>query len=617
MPDTLELDQIVIQATRYQLHPNNQPVKVNKFEAEELALYSGDNISRILEERSNVFVRNYGLGGLTTVSLRGMSPNQTQVIWNGFRINDPMNGLIDFSLIPSNFVNSLEVSSGNSSTAYGSGASGGSIHLDTGFRTRGASIWQTLGAFGKNIQGVGGGWNENNWHGTLMFQRENSDNDFTYLTDPDDSNSETGRRNNNAVDGLHTLATIGYDNRNISYTSTLWWYDVENQIPGSINFPSDNAVQTDKATRWLNHFGWEVGNHNLKLNLLISNTDQTYSDPGFDIYSANVTRHTGAEIIWRLQAAESLTMSQVATLSHTIAESENYEVRQTQRIFGLQTNPVWRVNERLRFFFGLRYDNYEISGDAISSSLGFNFHILPEHLILRGQVSSNFVAPTFNDLFWTPSGNPNLKAETNRKGEAGLLHIEEAGILDIESELSLFAGRHFDGIRWIFAPESGFFQAQNIDEIFVRGFELSSSQTWDFNSDIGLNTGFSLRQTRSTIEDYGEGGDSPEVGKQLVYTPEWVFQFDLSAEYRHISTGFNYVWNDERYTTQDHNSDSDPLVSYDHSNAFVSLSVPFNRFRLDLTGWLKNLFDHQYQVIHNYPIPGRHLQISARLNFIY
>lgn len=612
VPDTLELDEIRVQATRYHLQPNEQPVKVQQFDADDLTVYSGDNISRILEERGNVFVRNYGTGGLATVSMRGMNPNQTQVLWNGFTINDPMNGLIDFSLIPANFVNSLEISPGNSSTAYGSGASGGSIHLDTGFRTRGASAWQTFGAFGQNVQGIGGGWNENNWHGTLMFQRERSENDFAYQ-----AASETGRRNNNAIEGLHTLATVGYENPNISVNSTFWWYDVENEIPGSLNFPSNNAVQTDRAVRWLNQAVWNSGDHRLNLNLMLSSTDQTYSDPDFDTFSENATRHAGGELAWRFQPAENLTLTQVAALSQTSGESGSYEERRSQTVFGFQTNPVWRVSDQLRLFSGLRYDNYEISGDALSASLGFNFGILPDHLILRGQASRNFVAPTFNDLFWVPSGNPDLEPETNLKAEAGLLHTAERGVLDIETELSFFAGRHFDGIRWIFSPEAGYFEAQNIDEIFVRGFELGSTQRWNFTSDFSLGSGVSVRQTLSTIEDYGLGDDSPEIGNQLIYTPEWVFQFNLSAEYRALSAGFNHVWNDERYTTQDHTGADDPLASYQHSNAHISASLPFYRFRLDLTGRLKNVFDQQYQVINGYPVPGRHFQVTARLNFMY
>ena len=47
-----------------------------------------------------VFVKQYGRATLSTVSFRGTGPSHTQVTWNGMRINNPMLGMTDFSMIP-------------------------------------------------------------------------------------------------------------------------------------------------------------------------------------------------------------------------------------------------------------------------------------------------------------------------------------------------------------------------------------------------------------------------------------------------------------------------------------------------------------------------------------
>ena len=53
------------------------------------------------------------LGGaratLSTVAFRGTGPSHTQVVWNGMRINSPMLGMTDFSMIPSYFVDDAQL----------------------------------------------------------------------------------------------------------------------------------------------------------------------------------------------------------------------------------------------------------------------------------------------------------------------------------------------------------------------------------------------------------------------------------------------------------------------------------------------------------------------------
>ena len=67
---------------------------------ENIALSMAD----ILTFNSSIFVKSYGRATLSTVSFRGTSASHTQVTWNGMRINNPMLGMTDFSMIPSYFI---------------------------------------------------------------------------------------------------------------------------------------------------------------------------------------------------------------------------------------------------------------------------------------------------------------------------------------------------------------------------------------------------------------------------------------------------------------------------------------------------------------------------------
>ena len=80
---------------------------------ENIALSMAD----VLTFNSSIFVKSYGRATLSTVSFRGTSPSHTQVSWNGMKINNPMLGMTDFSMIPSYFIDDASLLHGTSSVA--------------------------------------------------------------------------------------------------------------------------------------------------------------------------------------------------------------------------------------------------------------------------------------------------------------------------------------------------------------------------------------------------------------------------------------------------------------------------------------------------------------------
>ena len=94
---------------------------------ENIALSMAD----VLAFNSSIFVKNYGRATLSTVAFRGTSPSHTQVTWNGMRINNPMLGMTDFSMIPSYFIDDASLLHGTSSVNETGGGLGGAVKLAT------------------------------------------------------------------------------------------------------------------------------------------------------------------------------------------------------------------------------------------------------------------------------------------------------------------------------------------------------------------------------------------------------------------------------------------------------------------------------------------------------
>src|SRR3989338_3493475 len=89
-------------------------------------------IPEVLEETPGITVRQAGgLGQLSTVSIRGSSAEQVAVFLDGVRLNTAAGGAVDFSTLPLNQLEKIEVIRGAGAHRFGSGSVGGVILLHT------------------------------------------------------------------------------------------------------------------------------------------------------------------------------------------------------------------------------------------------------------------------------------------------------------------------------------------------------------------------------------------------------------------------------------------------------------------------------------------------------
>ena len=108
-------------------------IAITKTEIDSVLLSQSLNssLAELLSKETPLFVKSYGMGSMATVSFRGTTSSHTQVKWNGLKINNPMLGQVDFSQLPVWMIDKVEILHGGSSLVEGSGALGGSIHLQS------------------------------------------------------------------------------------------------------------------------------------------------------------------------------------------------------------------------------------------------------------------------------------------------------------------------------------------------------------------------------------------------------------------------------------------------------------------------------------------------------
>src|SRR6185312_16261858 len=88
--------------------------------------YLGQDSSLNLQSRAPAGVQS-------DLSIRGTTFEQSLILLNGFRINDPETGHLNLDIpVPLDAISRIEVLHGSGSTFYGSDAIGGAVNLITG-----------------------------------------------------------------------------------------------------------------------------------------------------------------------------------------------------------------------------------------------------------------------------------------------------------------------------------------------------------------------------------------------------------------------------------------------------------------------------------------------------
>ena len=195
------------------------------------------SLTSLLNYNTVIYFKENGLGMTSSPSFRGTTSQQTVVVWNGININSQLLGQADFNTISTRGFNSIDVKPGGGSVVYGSGAIGGTIHLnnDLKFSDTFKNDFQIYyGEFNTLSAVYGITAATKKWSVDASFTRNSSDNDFKYVGQK--VWNTNGQYYNNTLD-----AAIGYkinQNNSIKFYSEI--FDGERHF----SLTSPNATKT-------------------------------------------------------------------------------------------------------------------------------------------------------------------------------------------------------------------------------------------------------------------------------------------------------------------------------------------------------------------------------------
>ncbi|MBP1652948.1 MAG: TonB-dependent receptor, partial [Bacteroidetes bacterium] len=143
-------------------------------------------------------------------------------------------------------------------------------------------------------------------------------------------------------------------------------------------------------------------------------------------------------------------------------------------------------------------------------------------------------------------------------------------------------------------------QMQNIGLVNIYGVDAGVQTSPRFFREIGTN--FSLKYTYQKATDNNN--------QQIVYVPLHSGSFTTNLSWKAWDLNYSFVYVGARYYGSVNIPEYYIEPWYTHD-----LSVSWHNRQLKLTGEINNVFNQYYDVIYNYPMPGRYYRMTASVNF--
>lgn len=549
------------------------------------------NISEVLRFQSPVYIKENGRGMVSSPSFRGTTAQQTAFVWNGVNINSLFVGQSDMNNIALFAADELRIKPGGGSVIYGSGAIGGTIHLDNtlhfnkGFTGNFFSEYGSFETFNTKLKA---GFSTEKFSFNASGSFSSSEND--YEVSEEDYKNLSGQYQNKSF----TLNS-GYK---INDQNILSW--ISEIFDASQNYPvfSNSQMKTKyESNTFRSLLTWKYQSEKIENYLRTAYLEDNFGyfakidgpkSNGGTSKTVLVKNDLSYEILRNLR------FNFINEFQNQIAEGYESGLKNPKRnIFSTAGLLRFQPSEKIYLEGGAKKDFIENVQSPFLFSLGANYKPTSWYEA-KINASKNFRNPSFNDLYWKPGGNLNLKSESSHQAEFANIFKDKS----LKITITPFIIEVQDLIRWI-PTSSGFYAPENVEKVLSKGIESSLSYRKKFReNDFKLNLGYTYTNSRNQ-----------ETKQQLTYVPLHKIFGNLDYQYRFFGIYLQGMFNGLTYTSTDENN-AEALQPYFVANA--GIFAEYQNFKL--TFKVNNIGDEIYETTDYYPMPKRNFALNLNIN---
>jgi len=575
-------------------------LKIDEFEGEY------NTTPEILSLSPGVVVRDYGgFGQLKTVSIRGSSGNQVVVLLDGIRLNNPLSGGVDFSTIPIQYVDRIEVVRGGGSALVGNDALGGVINIRTKPAGESATFGSlTYGSFNTLSLNLSTSRSIGDLGYFISYNHSMSDGDFEF----ESVNDRKIQRINNEFKSDSLLLKLDYGIGDLDISFLNEFYHDDKGVPGLGEFQEDSSNQKDLrnlASLRLKKTGFFIPEMDLETTIYHKYDRLEFKDPDplvgipVDTDSRLSTIGMNNNLTWYQSSRQIISFSLDLRYENLNNDDFNNPSRTDIGLFAgdelIFFNKKLKIDTALRFDFYHTVNSEDKNDKSLSPKLGIIYTPF-ENLYFKGNLSYSYRIPNFSELYFPErtfiGGNPDLKKEKSLDFDIGLSYSLKKLFL----ELNYFRSEIEDSILFVFVSSQRI-EPRNVGNVSEQGVEANI--VYKPNRYLELFAGYTFLD-----------GEITDTGAQLPGRPDNKFDLRAVLQYSPLSL----FW-------ETHFVNEIPLSPFENSRTTDARTVhdigaKINWKKYFLTIESKNIFNNlDVRDSFDFPLPGRSIYFTAGIKY--
>lgn len=552
------------------------------------------NLSELLRFQSPVYIKENGRGAVSSPSFRGTTAQQTAFVWNGININSNFLGQGDVNNISFWGFDQIDIKAGGGSVIYGSGAIGGSIHLNNdlsfnkGFH---GSLFSEAASFNSYNNFLKGSYSNDKFSFKASAHHAISENDYEVKESRNYIN-RNGKYNNTNFNFAAAYKIAPH--QQISWITEF--FNGNQHYP--IFFESQNKTKYEtQNVRSL--LSWDWNKTKFSNSFKAAYTEENFQYFG-DIDKPKTSGGTGKNYILKNDfnyfITPKLNFNIITEFQVNKAEGYLSGIDNVSRNVGSVAGLLrYFATKDLRFEAGAKKDFVENIKSPIQFSFSGKWNAAKWYSA-GISISKNFRFPSFNDLYWQPGGNINLRPETSYQVELR----NQFTIADIKLSVTPYYMKIHDMITWLPSP-LGYYMATNTNKVESYGIE---SQI-EYEKKLGKHT------FRSNIGYSYTKSTDLEIQKQLRYVPFHKIFGNIDYQYDFMRLYVQGMFNGLTYTDSNEKR-SEALAPYFVMNTGISATLLKN---YTIGFKVNNVFNQVYETTAFYPMPLRNYSLNLSINF--
>ncbi len=593
---------------------------------------------------SGVVVKDYGgIGGLKTISVRSLGSNHTAVVYDGITLNDAQTGQIDLGKLSLDNVEEISLNSGQNDNIFQPARLFSAASI-LNIKSPAPSLNQKKTNTSVAFKGGSFGFAnpsfhlENQWNkifsSSVNVDYMRADGDYPY-TQQNGSATEKLYRINSDIETVKTEANVfAHFNKHEKASVKAYYYFSDRGLPSNkLYYPrakerlkDDNVfVQGNYENTFSNHWSLLMnGKYNWSYNKY-SNPDNAAYDAATESNYYQDEYYLSATMMYRPTSHLSFSLANDGSINHMRADLVSFVY--PTRFSLLNALAAKYVNSRFTATAhvlstltresvktGTAADNHH----RLSPSASLSYQLFKkEDLRVRLLYKDIFRLPTFNDLYYGTIGTRTLKPEQASEYNAGMSWTKN--INHVIPFISISVDGFYNKVsnKIVAIPTKNLFvwSMRNIGRVDIKGMEANLETGFRLSSKVKLTTtgNYTYQRAMDKTDQYNMP-DKVTYNHQIPYTPRHSGSARFGLEMPWINFSYTVIASGERFSNQ-YNAPEYRLEGYTEHSVSAWRAFKLKKFSVTAQAEVLNLLDKEYEIVQNYPMPGRQYRGSIRITY--